>query len=251
MYKSFLFLAIIFLFVRMAFSQEGGPGPRQTTPDRSPVGGMAKPDDKFRDQAVKTVAEHGGDNLTQLRSFTVRGSVKIGASPTQIIPATFMIVIVGEKYVFELNNPIQPLKQVFDGQTMYSSGYELPPVTSLGFPLLSRMRDNGYSITAPANVKKNAKKGFRITTPEGFYTDFVIDEKTDRIKGYESSYNVRGRIVTTSVEIDEFQTVEGLIVPKRYSQRFDLGQFTVYAEFKTTDILINTPVANDVFSSPK
>ena len=43
-----------------------------------------------------------------------------------------MMVIAGDRYVFELNNPIQPLKQVFDGKNTYSSGYEMPPMTSLG-----------------------------------------------------------------------------------------------------------------------
>lgn len=251
MHGSSLFLIVIFLFTLRAFTQDGGPGPRQPTPGRSPAANTSSAENIYEALAAKTVAAHGGDHLTKLRSLIVHGSVEIGASPTQIIPANFMIVIEGERYAFELNNPIRPLKQVFDGQRMYSSGYELPPVTSLGFPLLSRMTDKGYSITAPANARKNSKKGFRVTTPDGFYTDFFVDEKTHRIKGYESSYDVRGRIVTTSVEIDEFQTVEGLIVPKRYSQRFDLGQVTVYAKFKTNVILINTPVADDVFAYPK
>jgi hypothetical protein len=201
--------------------------------------------------AEETVAAHGGDKMINMKSFVVRGSVEIGASPSQIIPATFYIAISGDRYVFELNNPLQPLRQVFDGENMHSSGYELPPVTSLGFPLLVRIKDSGYVVSAVADTRKKAKKGFRITTPDGFYTDFVVDEKTKQVKGYESSYDVRGQIVTTSVEIDEFQTVEGVLVPKKYSQRFDLGKFTAYAKFKTTEILINSPISNDVFALPK
>jgi hypothetical protein len=167
-----------------------------------------------------------------------------------VIPATFMLAISGDKYVFELNNPIQPLKQVSDGKQTSSSGYELPPVTSLGFPLLSKVGETGYVIAGLPEARKN-KKGFRITTANGFYTDFFIDEKTNQLKGYESAYDVDGRIVTTSVEIDEFQTVEGVTAPKRYSQRFDLGQMTVYANFKTKDILVNSQIDDSFFIIPK
>lgn len=200
--------------------------------------------------AKATLAAHGGDKLKKMKSLVVRGSVDITGAFSQIIPATFALVIAGDRYVFELNNPIQPLKQIFDGKNTYSSGYELPPVTSLGFPLLQKIGETGYVIAALPEAKRK-KKGFRVTTPDGFYSDFFVDEKTGQIKGFESSYDVDGRLVTTSVEIDEFQTVEGVIVPKRYSQRFDLGQMTAYANFKTKDILVNSTIADDVFSIPK
>ena len=99
-------------------------------------------------------------------------------------------------------------------------------------------------------TRKN-KRGFRVTTAEGFYTDFFVDEKTNQIKGYESAYDVGGRIVTTSVEIDEFQTVDGVVVPKRYAQRLDLGQITAYANFKTKDILVNSQVDDALFAIPR
>ena len=110
--------------------------------------------------------------------------------------------------------------------------------------------ETGYVVAALPEARKN-KKGFRVTTADGFYTDFFIDEKTSQLKGYESAYDVDGRIVTTSVEIDEFQTVEGVLVPKRYSQRFDLGQMTAYANFKTKDILVNSPIDDSLFAIPK
>ncbi len=202
------------------------------------------------DLAKATMTAHGGDKLKQMKSLVVRGTVDITGAFSMIIPATFSMVIAGDKYVFELNNPIQPLKQVSDGKQTYSSGYELPPVTSLGFPLLPKIGETGYVVAALPEAKKK-KKGFRVTTPDGFYTDFFIDEKTSQLKGYESSYDVDGRIVTTSVEIDEFQTVEGVIVPKKYSQRFDLGQMTAYANFKTKDILVNSAIADEMFAIPK
>ena len=202
------------------------------------------------DTANAAVTAHGGDRLRQMRSFLVRGTVDVTSGSTFVLPATFMIVISGDKYVFELNNPLRPLKQIFDGKTSQSMGYELPPVTSLGFPLLMKVGASGYTVSELGQAKKK-RKGFRVTTPDGFYTDFVVDEKTGKIKGYDSSYEIDGRIVTTSVEIDEFETVEGVVVPKKYSQRFDLGQITAYASFKAKEMLVNSVIADDVFVMPK
>jgi hypothetical protein len=200
--------------------------------------------------AKSTLAAHGGDKLKNMKSLVLRGSVDVTGAFSMVIPATFVLVTSGDKYVFELNNPIQPLKQICDGRQTYSSGYQLPPVTSLGFPLLPRIGETGFTVAALPEGKKN-KTGFRITNSDGFYTDFFVDEKSHQIKGYESSYDVDGKIVTTSVEIDEFQTVEGIIVPKKYSQRFDLGQMTAYANFKTKDILVNSPIDDALFAIPK
>jgi hypothetical protein len=50
-----------------------------------------------------------------------------------------------------------------------------------------------------------------------------VDEKTGMVKGYESSYEINGRAVSTSVEIAKVREVEGVKVPERFAQRFDLG----------------------------
>ena len=202
------------------------------------------------DMAKATLAAHGGDKLKNMKSLVLRGSVDISGPFPMVVPATFMLVTSGDKYVFEMNSTFQSLKQVSDGQQTCSSGYQIPPVTSLGFPLLPKIGSTGYVVGALPADKKN-KKGFRVTNPEGFYTDFFVDEKTHQLKGYESAYDVDGRIFTTSVEIDEFQTVEGVIVPKRYSQRLDLGQVTAYGSFKTKDILVNSAVDDSLFAIPK
>lgn len=199
--------------------------------------------------AKTAVSAHGGDNLTQMRSFLARGTVDVTGAFSYVIPATFMMVVAGDRYAFELNNPFQPLRQVYDGESTYSSGYELPPVTSLGFPLLTKIYVDGYRVSVLPEPKK-MRIGFRITTPEGFFTDFVVNPKSGLVKGYESRYDINGRIVTTSVEIDEFETVKGIVVPERYSQRFDLGQMTAYANFKTKQILINSEIDDSVFEVP-
>ncbi len=219
--------------------------PASTAASNSPI--AASPELKL---AQATLDAHGGAKLKAMKTLVIRGSADLTASASaQAIPATFSIAISGEKYLIEIQNPFQPLKQVFDGKETHSTitGFSLPPMTSLGFPLLPRVGDAGYAITAlPETVKK--KKGFRLTTPEGFYTDFYVDEKTSQVNGYESSYEIRGRLVTTSVEIDKYKIIDGIIVPERYAQRFDLGQMTAYANFKAKEILINTEIADAVFS---
>ena len=120
----------------------------------------------------------------------------------------------GEKYLLEVLNAIRPFKQTFDGEQTTSSipNFLLPPVTRLGFPLLQKIDEKGFTVAAlPEKSKK--KNGFRVTSPEGYYTDFFVDEKTGEVKSYEASYEMYGRSVTTSVEVDKFRVVEGVKVP--------------------------------------
>jgi len=205
------------------------------------------------DLSKAALAAHGGDKLKAIKTLIVRGTADITMSSfNQAFPAGFAIVIAGERYRLDIQSQFQSLKQVYDGKETFSSipGFSLPPVTSLGFPLLLRLGDTGYKVSDLADTGKK-KKGFRVTTPEGFYTDFFLDEKTSQVKSYESSYDLNGRTITTSVVIDKYRVVDGVTIPEKYSQRFDLGQMTAYADFKAKEILINSPVADDVFSIGK
>lgn len=197
---------------------------------------------------------HGGDKLRAMKTLIVNGSVDITTSAiAQAIPATFVTIFAGEKYRIEIMNPFQPIKQVFDGTQTSSSirgGFTLPPINRLGFPLLPRLGEQGFIVTALPEAKKK-KKGFRMTSPEGFHTDFYLDEKTDQIKGYDSNYVIGGRSVTTSVEIDKYRLVDGITIPEKYVQRFDMEQLTVYANFKAKEILVNSAIADDVFAVDK
>ena len=196
---------------------------------------------------------HGGEKLRGMQSLVVRGSVDVTTSAyNQAIPATFVVVLAKEKYRFEIMNPFQPVKQVFDGvdtSTTIRGGMTLPPITRLGFPLLPMVGQPGFIITPLPEGKK--KKGFRMTSPDGYFTDFYLDGKTNQIKGYDSSYDIRGRIVTTSVEIDTLRVVDGIAVPEKYAQRIDTEQVTLYAVFKTKEILVNPPIEDGVFSIAK
>ena len=158
------------------------------------------------------------------------------------------MILSGEKYRLEINNPFQPFKQIYDGEQTFSSfnGISLPPINRLGLPLLQRFENEGFKVSGlPELLKK--KKGFRITSPEGYYTDFIVDEKSGMIKSYEASYDLNGRNATTSVEIDKTRDVDGVIIPESYSQRFDLGGLIIYSAFKAKEINVNSEITNDVF----
>ncbi|HMQ02816.1 MAG TPA: hypothetical protein PKD26_02765 [Pyrinomonadaceae bacterium] len=201
--------------------------------------------------AEKAIAAHGGDKFRGMQTMVVKGSVDVTTSTIpQAIPATFSIVLAGEKYRIEIENQFQPLKQVYDGTQTSSSirgGFTLPPVNRLGLPMLQQIGKQGFIITALPDGKKK-RTGFRMTSPEGYFTDFYLDEKTSQVKAFDSSYTVSGRTVTTSVEIDKTRLVEGVLLPERYSQRFDIEQMIVYANFRAREILVNTAVGNEVFS---
>jgi len=194
---------------------------------------------------------HGGAKLKGIKTLVVKGGVDVTVQ-TQSLPGGFSTVISGEKYVLDIQTAFQSIKQSFDGTNTVSSmgGITLPPVTRLGFPMLPRFGDEGYVVSALPEGKKKGK-GFRITAPDGFYTDFFTDEKSNLIKSYESAYEMNGRTFTTSIEVDKNRIVDGITVPERYSQRFDLGQITAYANFKAKDILINSPIDDTFFGVKK
>jgi hypothetical protein len=205
-----------------------------------------------RQLAKLAVDAHGGEKLRNMKTLVVIGSVDATASNIpQAIPATFVTIFAGDKYRVEIKNPFQPLKQVFDGTNTVSSlgnNFTLPPFNRMGLPLLQRVGDTGFIVTSIPEIKKN-KKGFRVTSPEGYFTDFFLDEKTHQIKAYDSTYNVNGRTVRSAVEVDRMKLVDGVTVPDKYVQRIDLEQLTVYLAFSAKQIQVNAEVANDVFTN--
>ena len=239
--------AITAIFVLCLVSSAQPAAATKPVADKSAVTAASTP----IDIAKAALAAHGGEKLKKLQSFLVKGSVDVSFQG-QSLPGAFSTAFSGEKYYFEIITAVQQLKQVFDGRNTVSSiqGFELPPVTSLGFPLLPKIGDPAFVIAAlPENLKK--RKGFRMTTPEGFYTDFFVDEKTGQIKAYEAKWMNGNQTITTSVEIDAFITVDGIAVPQKYSQRFDLGPVTAYANFKAKEVKINSPIEDSAFSLAK
>lgn len=224
----------------------------QTKPVATPVQEL-KPTAEIDSLAKAVFAAHGGDKLKKIKTLVIRGSVDVTSSAfQQAIAGGFSTVISGNKYILDIQTPFQSLKQVSDGENTTSSipGITLPPVNSLGFPMLPRYGDSGYTVSLLPEAKRK-QKGFRMMSPDGFFTDFFIDEKSNLIKGYESSYEFNGRNFSTSVEVDKNRIVDGITVPEKYSQRFDLGALTAYSSFKAKEILINSEIDNAVFSVAK
>jgi hypothetical protein len=203
--------------------------------------------------AKAAVVALGGEKFRLMKTLVIRGNADIivGGS-TQVLPSAFSTVYAGEKYRIDLQNAFRPFQQIFDGQQTYSSlggNFSMPPLNRLGLPLLAKIQESGFIVSEVPNSKKK-ENSFRITSPEGYYTDFFLDEKNHLLKSYESRYNLNGYEVTTAVALDKFRDVEGVSVPENYSQRFELGQITVYANFKAKEILVNSAVADDVFAMP-
>lgn len=200
--------------------------------------------------AKAALTAHGGDKLKALKTLVVRGSAVVSGSPTQIIQATFAMIFAGEKYRFDLTAPpVVNFRQISDGQQTQSSmrGLSLPPLNQVGLPVLAKIEEKGWVVSAlPEKFKK--KMGFRVTSPEGYFTDFVIDEKTNRVKEYESSYDLYGTPATTSVAVDQYKDVNGVFINEKFSQRLELGQMNFYANYKAKEILIDTPIDDEIFT---
>lgn len=246
--KKYLILLAMFVFVLNVSAQKQ----QKAKPDENKKGGAAEVSKNKTplELAKATLTLYGGERFKKMKTLVVRGTADISGSPTMTFPATFAMIYAGDKYRLEVVNPIQPFKQTYDGQQTVSSinNFSLPPINRLGLPLLPKIEEKDF-IVSELPEKSRKKLGFRITSPEGFYTDFFLDEKTGFVKSYESEYEIRGRAVTTAVDIDKLREVEGVKVPEKFSQRFDLGQFTVYSNFKAKEILVNSEVSDDVFSS--
>lgn len=200
--------------------------------------------------AKLAIKAHGGEKFKSMQTLIIRGSVDVTTSAvTQAFAASFITIFSGEKYRIEINNPFQPIKQIYDGVNTVSTirgGLTLPPINRLGFPLLPHLGEVGYIATALPESKKK-REGFRMTSPEGYFTDFYLDPKSKQIKAFDASYSIAGRVVTTSVEIERMRNIDGILLPEKYAQRFDTEQITIYAGFKAKEILVNTPIDDDVF----
>jgi hypothetical protein len=122
--------------------------------------------------AQTALQAHGGDKFKNMKTLIIRGTADVSGSPTQTIPATFVFVSSGEKYRIDIPNPFQPLKQVYDGEQTTSSinGFYFPPLNRIGLALLTKVGEKDFVISA-LSEKSKTKNAFRITSPEGYYTE--------------------------------------------------------------------------------
>jgi hypothetical protein len=248
--KKILVFAVICLSVFSVFAQDKPKTEQPKVDVKQPLATVDVKDNSMQ-LATSAITSLGGDKFKQMKTLVMKGSADITTSTfSQNIAAQFNIAMEDEKYRLDMQNPLQPFKQIFDGVNTYSSipQFSFPPLNRIGMALLQRVGKDGFKVTALDEKKK--KTGFRVTSPEGYFTDFFVDEKTGKVKGYEAQYNVNDNNVTTSVEIDAYKEVEGVSIPEKYSQRFELGMMTIYSNFKCKDILVNSKLDADVFSMP-
>lgn len=250
--KNLIALSLVLAFAAGAFAQADKnkkPSEKEKTAAASTTTNAAVSKTATPMELAKAaLAAYGGDKFKNMKTLVVTGTADVSGSPSMTFPAPFVMTYAGDKYRLEMSTPFMQFKQIYDGQQTYSSAGDvtLPPINRLGLPLLPKIEEKDFTVSALPEAKKK-KAGFRITSPEGFYTDFFIDEKTGLVKSYEASYEVGGRTITTAVEIDKLREVEGVKVPEKYSQRFETNGLTVYANFKAKDILVNSTVGDDVF----
>lgn len=246
MNKLICVLSLVLLIVSLGFAQTAA------TSGPSVSRSASSPDAAAKELAKAALAAHGGEKLKGLKTLILRGSMDTNAF-NQIVPGSFAMIFSGEKYRIDLNNPFQPIKQIFNGTetlTLMPNSFKLPPLDRVGFYVLGRIGDPTYPINALPETSKK-KYGFRITSPDGRATDFYVDEKSKQIKGYDASFDFNGQTGTTSVEIDKYRTVDGVMVPEKFAQRFDLGAITAYCDFKAKEIFVNSEVLAEVFTMEK
>lgn len=200
------------------------------------------------DLARAALAAQGGEKFKAVKNMILRGSVDLYApNSTQSIPGGFVIVTAGDKLRSEVDaRPAISFKQIYDGQTSYSSlpGVDLPPLTKFGMGLLIKFDQAGYTVSAIPDKKK--LRGFRIADTEGHITDFYLDAATGRVMSFSIPY--AGAIFAT--EIKKFKEVEGVLIPVNFTQRLEMPQGAFFADYSVKDVKLNMAMGDDVFQIP-
>jgi hypothetical protein len=200
------------------------------------------------DLARAALAAQGGDKFKGLKSMVLRGSVDLYApNSTQSIPGGFVWVIAGDKVRLEIDaRPAVSFKQIYDGERSYSSlpGVDMPPASKFGLPLLGRLDQPGYTVTALPDKKK--LRGFRISDSDGNVTDFYIDATNGRVMTFLIPYGG----YTFGTENKKFKEIDGVLVPVGFTQRLEMPQGAFFAEYTVKDVKLNNPIRDDVFTIP-
>lgn len=201
------------------------------------------------DLARAALAAMGGDRYRNAKSILITGSADVSApQSTQVLPATFAMTFVGENSRLDINSVFINFYAINTPTQSYSSmkGFRLPSLNKFGTRLLIKIDQPGYEVSALPNRKKY--RAFRITDPDGDATDFYLDVATARVASYEFTYMG----TRTVVEHDKFRVVEGVLIPEKFAQKFDIGSLgTAYADFKVKEARVNFEVAPDLFAIPE
>ena len=201
------------------------------------------------DLARAAFAAQGGEKFRSVQNMILRGSVQLyPPNSVQSIPGAFSLVTAGPKLRMEIDaRPAVVFKQIYDGQQSYSSmpNVEMPPLTKFGLGALVKFDQPGFQISAVPDKKK--QRGFRIVDPEGYTTDFYLDQKTGRVMSFFIYYNG----VTLGTENSKFKEVEGVLVPVSFSQKFEMPMGSFFAEFTVKEVKLNQQLPDDAFAIPR
>jgi len=191
----------------------------------------------------------GGEKFRAVQNMMLRGSVSLyPPNSSQSIPGSFSIVTAADKLRMEIDaRPAIVFKQIYDGQQSYSSmpGVEVPPLSKYGLGVLSKYDQPGYKVSPIANKKK--LRGFRLSDPEGYTTDFYIDATNGRIMEFFLTFGG----YTFGTANSKFKEVEGVLIPFSFSQRFEMPQGAFFAEYNVKEVKLNQTLGDDAFAIPR
>jgi hypothetical protein len=251
-----LFLLICLVVCGVTVSAQDHP-PAKTTPPTTPSAPAAAapaavvitPESTPLELAKAAFIAQGGEKFRNVQNMMLRGSVSLyPPNSPQSIPGAFSIVTAGDKLRMEIDaRPIIVFKQIYDGQQSYSSmpNVEVPPLSRFGLPVLSKFDQPGYQVSNIPNKKK--LRGFRITDPEGYATDFYIDATTGRVMEFLLNYNG----LTFGTANSKFKEVDGVLIPFSFSQRFEMPQGAFFAEYSVKEVKLNQTLGEDAFAIPR
>jgi hypothetical protein len=201
------------------------------------------------DLAKAALAAQGGEKFRQVKTVFMTGTADLSSDRMpRVLPASFAMTYKGDKTRMDIKSPMMSVTSINDGPRSYSSinGFNLPSLNKFGTRVLAKYDQPGYVVSDLPNKKKY--RAFRITDPDGDGTDFYLDPVTGRVMSYEFTYNGARSVV----EHDKFRVVDGILVPEKFAQRFEVANAgTFFAEFKIKEIQVNLEVEDDVFSIPE
>ncbi|HYJ86408.1 MAG TPA: hypothetical protein VEW46_10150 [Pyrinomonadaceae bacterium] len=214
-----------------------GSAPASITPTTAPV-----------DLARAALAAQGGEKFKNVTSMVLIGTVDLFApNSTQSLPGKFVIVIAGDKARLDIDaRPAVSFKNVYNGQQSYSSmpGVSMPPMSKFGLPMLAKLDQPGYTVTALPDKKK--QRGFRIADADGNATEFYVDATTGRVMTFLIPFNG----YTFGTDISKTKDVEGVLVSYNFTQRLEMKQGAFFVEYSVKDVKLNQPLGDDVFVIP-
>ena len=250
-----LILSICLISCGVAVSAQEHPSAKTTpaasapAPAAAPAAVVITPESTPLELAKAAFIAQGGEKFRAVQNMVLRGSVSLyPPNSPQSIPGAFSIVTAGDKLRMEIDaRPIIVFKQIYDGQQSYSSmpQVEVPPLSKFGLPVLSKFDQQGYTVSNIPNKKK--LRGFRITDPDGFATDFYIDATNGRVMEFLLTYNG----LTFGTANSKFKEVEGVLIPFSFSQRFEMPQGAFFAEYSVKEVKLNQTLGEDAFAIPR